>query len=344
MNYDVAYPLLLMFVPLALAPLFYSALRALPITSSDAVPDDDILSRLFAVWLSVLGALALLASVLAAAGLHMKGDEIFKVVEGAEIVVLIDRSSSMNETFAGKQPSGEEASKAAAARQILSGFFARRRHDLVGVASFSTSPMLVLPLTDHGAAVQAALAAIDRPGLGYTNIASGLGLALSMFKPGVGSEPRAILLVSDGAARIDPALQDRLRADFRKIRVNLYWLYLRTEGATGIYDPPDADDDTPQAMPERHLDLYFKTLGVPYRAFQAEGRRAVEEAIAQIDRLERHPIGVVESLPKRDLINEANAVALVAVMLLVAAKLIEARTLDQIARVRRAARLKGARA
>lgn len=326
MNYAVDTPLLLLLAPLALAPFFFSSLRALPMASVDAAPADDFVSRLFTMALSALGAIAVLGALLGAAGLHMKGGRISRAAEGAEIVVLIDRSGSMNETFAGRRPSGEEESKAAASRRILSNFFSRRRHDLVGVAAFSTSPLLVLPPTDHAAAVQAALAATDRPGLDYTNIARGLGLALSMFKPGDGDRSRAILLVSDGAARIDPKVQDQLRADFRKVRVNLYWLYLRTQGSKGIYDPVGGEDDTPQALPERHLDLFFKSLDTPYRAFEAEGPRAVEEAVAQIDRLERSPIEVVEELPRRDLAPLAISAALIAALLLLCATLAEALT------------------
>ena len=325
MNYEVETPLLLLLAPLALAPLFSSPMRALPLSSVDAAPADDALSRIFAAGLSALGAIALLASILAAAGLHEKGGKVFRMAEGAEIVVLIDRSGSMNETFAGKQPTGEDESKAAAARRILSNFFSRRRHDLVGVAAFSTSPMLVLPPTDHIAAVQAALAAIDRPGLDYTNIAKGLGMALSMFKPSGGVRSRAILLVSDGAARIDPKVEDQLRAEFRKMRVNLYWLYLRTQGAKGIYDQPEGDD-TPQAAPERHLDLFFKSLDTPYRAFEAEGPRAVEEAVTQVDQLERNPIDFFEDLPRRDLVPIATATAFFAACLLLCANLCEALT------------------
>jgi len=315
-------PMVLALLPLALAPFFFSALRPSFIPSLQAAPP-DLVSRLLAGGLAVLAAMTITAALLALAGLHEARGSTTKMAEGAEVVILIDRSGSMNETFAGRQPSGQEGSKTSAAKRILSAFFSGDAHDLVGVAAFSTSPMLVMPMTDHQAAYEAAIAAIDRPGLDYTNIARGLALALSMFKPGFISRSRAILLVSDGAALIDPKVQEELRADFQKIKVNLYWLFIRTAGSQGITDRPKPGQDTPQAMPERHLDLYFKTLGVPYRAFEAEGPQAVADAVEQIGRLERHPIEIEEALPRTDFTTLLSGIAWLATLLLMAAKCAE---------------------
>ena len=318
-------PMLLALLPLALAPFFFSASRPAFIPSLDAAPPDFV-SRLFAGGLAVLASTAIAAALLALAGLHATQGSVTKIAEGAEIVILVDRSGSMNDTFAGRQPSGQEESKTAAAKRILSSFFSGDAHDVVGVAAFSTSPMLVMPMTDHQAAYQAAIAAIDRPGLDYTNIARGLALALSMFKPGFTGHSRAVLLVSDGAALIDPKVQEELRADFQKIRVNLYWLFLRTEGSKGISDQPKPGEDTPQAMPERHLNLYFKTLGVPYQAFEAEGPQAVADAVNQIGRLERQQMEIEEALPGTDFTRLLCMIVLLETLVLLAAKLAEQRT------------------
>lgn len=314
-------PELLLLAPTALAPLFKSALRDSAIPSLDCAPEDSV-SGLVDAGLKLLGVVALLASLVGAAGPFLPGEEIERVAEGAQIVMLIDRSGSMNETFAGRNPSGDEESKAAAAKRILKGFVESRRRDLVGVAAFSTSPMLVTPLSDHPDATKAAIDAMDRPGLDYTNIARGLAMALSMFRASDAAHSRAVLLISDGAGVIDPKIQDDLRADFKKNHVNLYWLFLRTEGSPGIYDAQD-NDESPQAAPERHLDLYFKSLGVPYHAFEAEGPKATEEALRQIDQLERRPMPYLEKLPRRDLCGTFFAAALGAVCLLLVAKLAE---------------------
>ncbi|GLS43332.1 vWA domain-containing protein [Methylobacterium brachythecii] len=315
-------PQILWLLPLALLPLVVCSQRRTLVSAIAAAPADG-LSRTIGWALRLAGIVAIGGLILALSGPYRSGETITRTGIGAQISMLIDRSGSMNETFAGKQPSGAEESKAAASRRLLADFVGSRAHDQFAVTAFSTSPMLVVPMTDRHAAVRAAIAAIDRPGLDYTNVARGLGMALPQFGAGAAQVSRVVLLVSDGAAVIDPKIQGPLRAEIAKIHPNLYWLFLRTKGSPSIYDKP-AGEDTPQAAPERHLDLFFKSLGVPYRAFEAEGPEQVAEAIRQIESLERDPIPYTEQRPRRDLTPWAYALAMAGLLVLVAGKLLEA--------------------
>ncbi|GJD38633.1 vWA domain-containing protein [Methylobacterium bullatum] len=316
------FPWVLWLLPLALLPLAASSQRVTPLSSIAASPVDG-LSRLIGWGLRAAGILAIGGLVAALSGPYRQGETITRTGIGAQVSILVDRSGSMNETFAGLQPSGAEESKAAASRRLLGEFVGSRAHDQFAVSAFSTAPMLVVPMTDRHEAVRAAIAAIDRPGLDYTNVARGLGMALSQFGAGTANVSRALLIVSDGAAVIDPRVQGTLRAEFARLRPNLYWLFLRTKGSPSISDRPSGED-TPQAAPERHLDLFFKSLGTPYRAFEAEGAEAVADAIGQIERLERDPIPYIEQRPRRDLAGWAYGISLLGLILLVAAKLAEA--------------------
>ena len=316
-----ASPAWLWLLPLALLPLVASGRRRAAVSAVAAAPADPA-SRWIAWLLRGAGVLAVSGLVVALAGPYGAGAPVTRIGIGAQISMLIDRSGSMNETFAGRQPSGAEESKAAASRRLLADFVGARAHDLFAVTAFSTAPMLVMPMTDRHAAVRAAIAAIDRPGLDYTNVARGLAMALSQFAP-ESSGSRVLLFISDGAAVIDPRVQDALRAAFTKLHPTLYWLFLRTKGSPSIHDRP-AGEDTPQAAPERHLDLFFKSLGVPYRAFEAEGAPAVADAIAQIAALERNPIPYTEPRPRRDLTGFAYALSGLGLFLLVLAALAEA--------------------
>lgn len=325
MNLDVDTPAVLLLLPLALLPLIFSIQRPQGYPSLSAV-EPDALSRTVDVGLHLSGSIAVAALIAGIAGIHLKGQTVERVGEGAHIVLLLDRSSSMDDTFAGGQPGIGEDSKSAAARRLLREFIARRPHDRFGVAAFSTMPMHVLPITSHKDAVLGAIDAITRPGLAYTNVGLGLAMALSMHDADPTAASRAILLVSDGAAVIDRRVQERLRAAIAKRPVSLYWLYLRTAGAPGIFDPPgEGVPDTPQALPERHLNLFFHTLKVPYRAFEAENPQAVADAITEIDKLERNPIRYQERIPERDLAWLAYLIAAGAVSLLLLAKLAEVR-------------------
>ena len=317
-------PWLLWFSPLAVVPLVISAQRTSHLGSITAVPMDSF-STLVRWVLRLSAVLAITLTVAAIAGPYRGGETVSRIGEGAQVVILLDRSGSMNDTFAGRSPDGGEESKATATKRLLRDFVGRRPHDLFGVAAFSTSPLLVLPLTDHHDAVRAAINASDRPGLDYTNMARGLAMALSMFATDRADEHHVILLVSDGGAVIESHLQDQLRAEFRKFKTDLYFLFLRTAGSKGMFDKPGLDDNTPQAMPERFLNLFFQTLGVPYQSFQADNPEQVEDAIHQIDRLERYPITYSEHLPRHDLTGVAYAITCFFLTLLVAAKLSEAR-------------------
>ena len=323
MSLGLTAPAVLLLLPLALLPLMYVIQRSQGYPSL-AIASSDPLSRAIDVGLRCLGALVIACLLLGAAGLQLKGQTVERVGEGAHIVLLIDRSRSMDDTFAGDPPDEGEASKSAAARHLLREFIEERPHDRFGVAAFSTMPMHVLPLTDHKDAVLGAVDAITRPGLAYTNVGLGLVMAQSMHEADPTAASRAILLVSDGAAVIDRRVQDKLRAAFAKRPVNLYWLYLRTEGSKGIFDEPGPDvPDTPYALPERHLNKFFQSLKIPYRAFEAENPQAVADAIAEIDKLERNPIRYEERIPATDLSWLAYAIAAVGLAVLLLAKLSE---------------------
>jgi mxaC protein len=318
-----AQPQALWLLPLAGLPLFLSLLRTQGYPSLDGLPDDP-LSDIVGLAITTLGVIAIGATILGLAGPYRFGQTVERIGQGAEMVLLIDRSGSMNETFAGRQPKGGEQSKAAAARRILGDFVVAREHDRIGVAAFSTAPMLVLPLTDRRAATLAGIGAIDRPGLAKTDVGRGLAMALSMLEDGAPFAARVLLLISDGAAVIDPRVQSKLRAGFARFSVNLYWLFLRTAGGKGIFDAPEPGQDTPQAMPERHLDIFFKSLGIPYKAFEAESPDAVRKAAQDIDRLENRPILYREHLPRQDIAIIFYAAAALATALLLGAKLCEA--------------------
>lgn len=318
------HPWVLVLLPLAVLPWLRSPHRRTAIGSIAVVPADR-LSAWVRLGLRIAGMLAIALIILALSGPYHGGRLVSRIGTGAQLVLLLDRSGSMSDTFAGRTPEGAEESKASATKRLLRDFIGRRPHDLFGVAAFSTAPMLVLPLTDHQDAVLAAVNASDRRGLDFTNIARGLGMALSMFAADRPDEHHVILLVSDGGAVIDPHVQDQLRALFARYRADLYFLFLRTAGSKGLFDEPGPDENTPQVMPEHFLHRYFQTLGVPYHAFQAESPGQVEEAIRQIDALERYPITYTERLPRRDLTGWAYALACPPLLLLLAAKLMEAR-------------------
>src|SRR6185295_22245 len=174
--------------------------------------------------------------------------------EGAQIVLLLDRSRSMDEPFGG-QPYDNPLvtrgydSKGKVARRLLERFVTGRRHDMYGMVLFSTRPIVALPLTDQPALVQAAIEAGNvGQGLAETEVGAGLLAALDFFagRPYTGS--RLIMLISDGGAWLDLATQTRVRNLLKRHQVALYWLYIRSRNSPGIGTAAqDADEATAPA-------------------------------------------------------------------------------------------------
>lgn len=316
-------PWALLLLPLILIPWFRRGQDAILYSSLDMVPEDpwsDWIDR----GLRAMACFALFFLILGMSGPYEREQSVNRIGTGAHIVLLLDRSSSMNENFTGRYLGAKASeSKSAMAQKLLSEFVERRAHDLFAMVAFAAAPIYVLPLTDDRTAVQAAIAAAGGRGHGVTNIAPGLAMALDFFnqRPKVGS--RIILLVSDGAARIDEQTRDRLRHNFEETGTTLYWIYLRNPTSAPLTEKPSNPNES--TTPEYFLNAYFESLDVPYKAFEAENPDAMEKAINEVERLENFPLPYREFLPRKDLSNGFFMVALVLMLCLLAARLVEIR-------------------
>ncbi len=334
MNLQFAHPLLLWLLPLALLPLLHDGVASLRHASLALVPR-DALSLLVGGVLRFAGALAIAALIVGLAGLYRSEVPIERIGKGAQIVVLLDRSRSMDESFSRGRANhlpgqfDEEkwrAIKGEVARRMLAEFAAKRPQDMYAWVVFSTRAIRVLDFTQKQEVVQAAIEAgnVGR-GLSDTDIADGLHAALSYFndKPYTGS--RIVLLVSDGGGRIDFATRQTLSRLARTNRVAINWIYLRSFRSPGLMDDQRADESAQDAAPEHFLHTFFKDIGVPYRAYEAEDPASLERAIRDVDRLENLPLQFTELRPRQDLDHWCYALALALVLLIAVAKVTEIR-------------------
>jgi mxaC protein len=340
-------PWLLWLLPLALLPLLRRPGQPMA-NGWLALAPRDALSTWIGRALRTLAALAIAALVISVAGPHRPEYLIERIGKGAEIVLLLDRSRSMDQGFAGARaaaPIGGRAngpevvdfyisqspgrlrdSKGKVARQLLAEFTSQRPDDRFALVVFSTLPMPVLGFTHHGEVVQAAIAAgnIGR-GLSETNIGLALESALDLFtdRPYTGS--RIVLLVSDGGDRIDPELRERLSHEARKQRAAIYWIYLRSANSPGLRPGPNDSPEAIESVPEMLLNRFFESLETPYRVYEASDAEALRQAIADVNRLENLPMRYQELIPRRDLEPWCHALALACVLLLLAAQALELR-------------------
>jgi len=346
-------------LPLALLPLWRGRRAdATPYPWLDLVPRDGWSTALDWARRGV-AALAIAATLGSLAQPYRAEERVERIGQGAEIVLVLDRSRSMDEEPArgvnnlfGRATGYDAESKSAAARRVVSQFAAQRPHDAFGLVLFSNVPIPFLPFTQKQEVIQAALAAGSvGKGLGDTDIGRALLAGAEYFeaRPYVGS--RILLLISDGGARLDTDMRERITAALKQHKIGVYWLYLvgrwgRSLVLDGSLDgpaheaetaPPDLPlrdrppkgvesarerpvADSGDALPEQSLHHYFKGLGLPYRVYQADDPQAIQKAIDDVARVEQRPIQFIETLPRRDFMPWSLAAALAAVLLWLASQ------------------------
>jgi mxaC protein len=324
-TFGLAHPALLWLLPLAAIPLWGFYAPPSPYPSVAALPE-DWLSDLIGRGLRLLAALSIASTVIALAAPYRAETQIEQFAPGAEIVLLLDRSLSMDQSFAGDPRAswwaGRSETKAAVAQRLLQQFAARRGHDRMGMVVFSTLPIPIIGLTRHGDLAQAAIgASAFGRGLAETDLGRGLVAALSYFagRPYTGS--RVVLLVSDGGAELDSDTQVHIASLMKRDHVALDWLYLRSFHSPGL--GATAAAGAGGAAPERVLHDFFRKLGTPYRLYEAENPHALEQAIEDVSRLEDLPIRYTAALPPTDFSRVAYSTALLLALVLLAAKTLE---------------------
>jgi mxaC protein len=209
---------------------------------------------------------------------------------------------------------------------VLSEFAAKRPDDRFGMIVFSTLPLRLLEFTQKSEVIQAAISAgnVGR-GLSETNIALAMEAALAYFEDRPYTGSRIVMLVSDGGDRIDPGARDRIAQLARKTRAAIYWIYIRSARSPGLLPDQAEPPENADTVPEYFLHRYFLSLGTPYRAYEAGTPEALQQAVDDVNRLENLPITYQDTIPRRDLSVWGYAVALVGVLLLLGANLLELR-------------------
>jgi mxaC protein len=302
------------------------------------------------VWLDAAlraaAVLAVAALALSLAGPYSPEYTVQRTGQGAEIVLLLDRSRSMDQGFAqglappadargnnaatvdfyfSQSPARLKESKGQVARRLLGDFTAQRPDDRFALIVFSTLPLRVFDFTDKRDFIQAGLGAGDvGRGLSETNIGTALDAALDTFNDRPYSGSRIVMLVSDGGDRLDPDTRERLARRVREQRVSLYWLYLRAPSSPTLASA--ATEAMNDSVPELLLHHYFESLGIAYRVYEATDVKALERAIVDVNRSEKLPIVQEDTIARRDLLPWAHGLALGCVLLLLAARLVEAKT------------------
>jgi mxaC protein len=306
---DFAFPWALLLLPLAALPLLRNRVDPMPFPWIGLLPRDRIGQGLGALW-RALAVLAILCTVVALASPGLRGQQVTRTGRGAEMLLLIDRSRSMDERMLPAdwrtvdplslrlQAASRGPQKSKVARDLLSRFVAERHDDRFALMFFSAGPIRVVPFTQHDAVVQAGIAAGGNGrGLSDTDVGRALLAAIGEFDHRAYTGSRIIMLVSDGGAQLDEPTRRRIAGGLQRNRIALYWLYLKT------FNGPTLEDEEPKlgSSPELALHHFFRSLPTPYRAYQAELPEDLEKAVADVGLQQNLPLDFEEELPRRDL-------------------------------------------
>jgi mxaC protein len=314
------YPWLLWALPLAALPLLDFGARTFAYPRTADWPR-DLASEWLRILLRLAGALSLALLVVASAAPFLEGGTRTRSGQGAEIVIVLDRSGSMSEPMIGvKDPNARHEAKIAAARRVLLDFMQRRPGDAFGLTTFNASPIGAAPLSDDRELVQASLASAEARSEGYTAPASALALALDYFRDRPMTASRVVLLVSDGGATIKEDRRAKLEARFAARLASMILIYTRGEDAPRIRAPRRGAGADSLSMHE-----FFGSMGTPYEMIEVTSPEGLEHAIAEVGRMTNLPTRYEERLPRRDLAAPLFLTALGGLVLLIAARAMEVR-------------------
>jgi len=320
-----SFPWVLWFIPIAFIPLLFKEASLQYYSWNEMIPKDR-LSRIVAIILKFIATMILLAIIIGLSGPHSRQKEIEKTGIGAQIGLVLDRSASMDDPFAGNDQSKVGEMKSAAAARLITDFVKSRANDMIGMVSFSNSGMYVLPLTDNKNSIISAVRATAGNALFQTNIGSGLTTGAELFNKVPDSGSRVMILLSDGAGRIDAATQEKIKDWLGRFKISLYWIVLRQPGGISIFNTSYKARDDEALPPQIELNEFFKTLRSPFQAYEAEDPKTLQKAIEDINQKEKKPIKYFEKIPGQDYSTHCFIVAALMMIGLLMLKLIEVRS------------------
>lgn len=305
-EFDFLHPWVLLLLPLAGLPLLPRKRDGLGFSSLAGLPQDRLGQALAHLW-RIAAILVMASLVFALAGPGRPESQVARTGQGAEILLLLDRSGSMDEpmlpsdwrtinpvmVFIEAMSRGPKKSRVA--REVLSKFVEQRLHDRFALFFFSTNPIQAVPFTQHGDVIRAGIAAAATGyGLADTDAGRALIASIGEFDQRAYSGSRIIVLVSDGGAKLDEKTKQRIRDGLQKNHIALYWLYLRSISG------PELDKSQDDNLVEVALHHFFQTLTTPYHLYQAEIPEDLSKAIAEVGRQQNLPLDYMERIPRQD--------------------------------------------
>ncbi len=284
-------------LPIALLPFWLKGHQGKMYTWLDMLPEDELSDRLNLA-IKVITSLLLASIVVALASPRGHDEKIQRAGKGAQTVMVIDRSVSMDHPFAGDSSGHAAEIKSATARRIITQFIDSRPDDMMGVVGFTNSALYGIKITTNRDAIHAAILAATSPSLNQTNIGAGLTEGIGLFDKIQSSGSRAIILLSDGAGKLSPRVKFLLSERLKNKGLSIYWIMLREPGEPSIFSNEEYEEErVPNSIV---LHKYFQSLGLKYKAYEADNPETLQSAINDIDSREKKVIKYTETIAGYD--------------------------------------------
>lgn len=298
---DFNYPYLLLLLPLSFIPWLSNSRHSVDFSSSIFLPEDSIGPFVHVLWCSLAG-IAIASLLVALSGPGKSQTQIERIGRGAELSIVMDRSASMDANVRRHQlKPGQQASasrsKSSVVQEALSWLVRQRSENRYALTLFNVSAIPAIPFVDDPDMILAGLNAVTiGRGPNKTNMGLALLAAIRQFDNRSYSGSRAILLVSDGGAKLDEKTQQTIADGLRNNNISLFFIYIPSSANSPDLETvgPDAD----ATVEEISLHLFFKGLESDYRVFQANDPDSMAAAVSEIDQQQNLPLRYVEQLPR----------------------------------------------
>jgi len=313
-----AYSSVLYLLPLAILPWISKGTEK-TIVWSPFIPVDP-LSDLIGVLLKSIASILITFLILVLAKPYYPEQTVQRFGSGAEIVILVDRSRSMDDPLISSKKAvgasrtvGKENSKRRVANKYLLEFINKRPDDRFGFILFSNKALELLSFTNNHDSVRAVVKASSLgKGLSETNIAQALIKAADMYSNEDYHGSRAVLLISDGGQELSTNEKALIRELFQREKITLYWLYVGAiEGLTANKTVKDLP-----MTPDKKLHDFFETLSTPYIGFDIQSIKTFSDTLETINKQQKEALIVDEIIPRKPMETPFLWVAFIASLIL----------------------------
>lgn len=240
------------------------------------------------VWLMhlcfVLQLVAIAAAIVALARPQSHDSARSSRVEGTDIVLCLDISSSMLATDL-------KPTRFQAAKDVARKFVSNRPDDNVGLVVFSGESLSLMPLTGDKTAVVNAIANVDMGDLNDgTAIGDGLSSAINRLVSGK-AKSKSIILLTDGTNNAGDVAPTTAAQIAKQKGIKIYTIGVGTNGSIQITDPYGFSTTTMETkIDEQALKSIADITKGKY--FRATDSKMLSDIFAEIDSLEKTTLDV----------------------------------------------------